>query len=287
MEYVPGFPPHPSKPAERIETLKRFREAGVQTQATISPLMPLADPEQFAKVLHAACDRVIVDHYDYGDGTHGARTRRTNFPQLLEQAGFGEWNNKEKLWEIRDILAGVLGKDRVLVSADGFNAVGKVQPAADPIAQPESSNRPMGIAPAHPALVQVDTKTANKPDEPPPQSPKKVEKRASGNVYESLRAYQWEKSEPLAVLHTYLPSIIERFYGQLPLPALGWGTSARGTLGWYLAHDDLSLNHRINLNSLYANRPFGEILRTLTHEIGHQWQYIHGKPGKNGYHNRG
>jgi hypothetical protein len=97
---------------------------------------------------------------------------------------------KEKLWEIRDILAGVLGEDRVLVSADGFNAVGQAQPSADPIARLETSNRPMSIAPAHPALVQVDTKTVIKPVEPPPHFPKQVEKRASGNVYESLRAYQ-------------------------------------------------------------------------------------------------
>ncbi len=57
MDRVLGFPPHPSRPAKRIETLKRFREAGVQTQATISPLMPLADPEQFAHALNTACNR--------------------------------------------------------------------------------------------------------------------------------------------------------------------------------------------------------------------------------------
>ncbi len=287
MEYVPGFPPHPSRPAKRIETLKRFREAGVQTQATISPLMPLADPEQFAKALHAACDRVIVDHYDYGDGTHGARTRRTNFPQLLEQAGFGEWNNKEKLWEIRDILAGVLGEDRVLVSADGFNAVGDTQNPDTPKAQPETTNLPMVVVSAKPVLVSTDTKATIKPVESPPSSRLNIEKSATGNVYESLRELQRKKSKPLAVLHDYLPHIIERFYDdELPLPALSWGTSSRSTLGWYLAQDDLTLSHRINLNKMHAKRPFGEILRTLTHEIGHQWEYIYGKPGKYGYHNR-
>jgi len=124
MDPVPGFPPHASRPAKRLETLKRFREAGIQTQATISPLMPLADTEMFARALDAACTRVIIDHYLLGDGTHGARTRRTNFLYLLEQAGFGEWSRIEKMWEVRDILAGVLGAERVLVSAEGFNAVG-------------------------------------------------------------------------------------------------------------------------------------------------------------------
>jgi DNA repair photolyase len=124
MDPVPGFPPHASRPFRRLETLKRFREAGVLTQATISPLMPLADPETFARDLDATCDRVIIDHYLLGDGSHGARTRRTNFLQLLEQAGFGEWSRIEKMWEVRDFLAHVLGAERVLVSAEGFNAVG-------------------------------------------------------------------------------------------------------------------------------------------------------------------
>ena len=251
MDRIPGFPPHPSRPAQRIETLKRFREAEVQTQATISPLMPLTDPEQFALALNTACNRVIIDHYEYGDGTHGARTKRTNFPQLLEQAGFGEWNNKEKLWEIRDILAGALGEDRVLVSADGFNAVGQVQTATHPVAHAEVTNLPMVIAPAKPALVVTNTKAVSKTVEAQPIIALNVEKSAIGDVYESLRELQRQKSKPLAVLHAYLPRIIERFYGELPLPALSWGTSSRGTLGWYLAQDDLTLSHRINLNKMY------------------------------------
>jgi len=124
MDPVPGFPPHASRPAKRLETLKRFRDAGIATQATISPLMPLADPQGFAHALDMACTRVVIDHYELGDGTHGARTKRTNFPQLLKQAGFSEWTRVEKMWEVRGLLARVLGPGRVLVSAQGFNAVG-------------------------------------------------------------------------------------------------------------------------------------------------------------------
>jgi DNA repair photolyase len=258
MDRIPGFPPHPSKPAQRIETLKRFREAGVQTQATISPLMPLADPEQFAHALNTACDRVIIDHYEYGDGTHGARTKRTNFPQLLDRAGFGEWNNKEKLWEIRDILAGVLGEARVLVSVEGFNAVGQAQTVADPVPQPETPNFPLDIEPATPVFVSAAQTASIHPVAAHPGS-RLNDNSAPQNVYESLKKHQEETSEPLAVLHTYLPPIIERFYGQLPLPALSWGVSWPGNLGWYVEKDGLSLSHRINLNSMYADRGTGSV----------------------------
>jgi hypothetical protein len=49
------------------------------------------------------------------------------------------------------------------------------------------------------------------------------EKDEPRNVYESLRDHQQSRSEKLRLLHTYLPPIIERFYGgELPLPALSW-----------------------------------------------------------------
>jgi DNA repair photolyase len=124
QERLPGLPPHACPPDKRIATLRRFRLRGVLTQAAVSPLLPLADPEAFARRLDEACDRVILDHYLIGDGSNGLRTRRTDFPRLLEMAGFGEWNRLEKLWEVKAVLDGVLGPSRVLVSRDGFNAVG-------------------------------------------------------------------------------------------------------------------------------------------------------------------
>jgi DNA repair photolyase len=126
MDHVPGFPPHASLPARRLKTLEKFRTRGVLTQATVSPLLPLLNPRQFACQLDAACDRVILDHYLIGDGSpNGWRTKRTTFAERLDQAGFGSWNQLTKLWEIRDQFVSVLGQDRVLIGADGFNSVGR------------------------------------------------------------------------------------------------------------------------------------------------------------------
>lgn len=109
---------------DRIKVLSQFYVAGVPAQATISPLMPIEDPYKFAESLSAACHRVIVDHYLIGDGSGGLRTRRTDFIQRLEEAGFSEWTKLEKLWGIREILCSVLGEGRVLVSCEGFNSAG-------------------------------------------------------------------------------------------------------------------------------------------------------------------
>lgn len=125
MEHIPGFPPHASSPACRLDVLEAFRARGIPTQATISPLLPLANPSAFARRLDAASDRVILDHFLIGDGSPGGwRTRRTGFPERLDAAGFGDWNDVSKLHEVRALLAAVLGEGRVLTSCEGFNTVG-------------------------------------------------------------------------------------------------------------------------------------------------------------------
>jgi hypothetical protein len=44
---------------------------------------------------------------------------------MLEQAGFGEWNDLKTFWAVKAIFERALGRDRVLVSAEGFNRVGE------------------------------------------------------------------------------------------------------------------------------------------------------------------
>jgi hypothetical protein len=125
LERLPGFPNHASPPFRRVATLRAFRQAGVPTQAAVSPLLPLANPENFARLLGGACDRVVLDHYLLGDGSkNGLRTKRTAFPAMLEAAGFGEWNGLAKFHEVRGVFERVMGAGRVHVSKAGFNAVG-------------------------------------------------------------------------------------------------------------------------------------------------------------------
>lgn len=109
-------------------------------------------------------------------------------------------------------------------------------------------------------------------------------------INSALREYQLDRDEALSMLHMYLPAIIERFYGgELPLPALSLEESRRGNLGSYREQDGLALCHRINVNSLYADRPLADHLMVIAHECGHLWQRLYGKPPRpphRGYHNK-
>ncbi len=44
--------------------------------------------------------------------------------------------------------------------------------------------------------------------------------------------------------------------------------------------------HEISLNPDMLNEPLEEVMGTLAHEMGHQWQWDHGSPPRNGYHDR-
>jgi DNA repair photolyase len=127
----PLFPPHAYPVRERLEALGALRARGVETVGVVSPLWPIDDVEGFARRLDAACGYVVVDHWRIGDGSRdGARTRQriachdASFPDLLERAGFGEWNRLEALERVVGVFRRVLGHDRVGVSRAGFHAAG-------------------------------------------------------------------------------------------------------------------------------------------------------------------
>lgn len=122
LERVPGLPPHASSPAERLEVLAAFRAAGVPTQAAVAPLLPLGDPDAFAAALDRAADRVVLDHWLIGDGSLGARTRRTGLVAALRDHGLAEWSELAALDRVRERLVARLGPGRVLVGQEGWNA---------------------------------------------------------------------------------------------------------------------------------------------------------------------
>lgn len=119
-----SFPNQAYSPRSRIQALHALRAAGLDSVATVSPLLPLDDPRRFAGELEQACTRVILDHYLLGDGSkEGQRTKQTALPRLLHEAGFEEWTTLEKFREIVDLFRIVFGEpERVGVSREGFNA---------------------------------------------------------------------------------------------------------------------------------------------------------------------
>jgi DNA repair photolyase len=118
------FPRQAYSPKSRIRALQTLRHKGLHTVATVSPLLPLNNPWQFATDLEESCDRVILDHYLLGDGSQeGQRTKRTLLPQFLKETGLETWSTLEKFYEIVSIFKQIFRDEgRVGISQKGFNA---------------------------------------------------------------------------------------------------------------------------------------------------------------------
>jgi DNA repair photolyase len=80
----------PSIP-QRLATLKRARDAGLNVQITVSPCLPFSDVETFGALLLSHSQRVIVDTYVSGDGQAGKRTATTQTPGIYTDQGWGDW----------------------------------------------------------------------------------------------------------------------------------------------------------------------------------------------------
>ncbi len=116
---LPGLPAPASPVRRRLEAAKRLKEAGIPVLITVSPLLPIADPERFFAEIAASADAVILDHFIGGDGTRdGARTLRTRLP-----AAMAEVSAESTSLTYRDRMAGIACRHlpgRVGVGGAGF-----------------------------------------------------------------------------------------------------------------------------------------------------------------------
>lgn len=85
-EEIPGLPPHASSIASRFAAAARMKQAGIRVIVTVSPLLPIADPESFFERIAQVADGVVIDHFIGGDGSpSGSRTLRTHLPEAMHR----------------------------------------------------------------------------------------------------------------------------------------------------------------------------------------------------------
>lgn len=83
-ESLPGLPPHASSIAARFAAAAELKSAGLRVVVTVSPLLPIAEPEDFFQRIARVADAVVIDHFIEGDGTPtGSRTLRTPLPRAM------------------------------------------------------------------------------------------------------------------------------------------------------------------------------------------------------------
>jgi DNA repair photolyase len=118
-EQIPGLPPHSSSVENRFQACARLRDAGLWTVVTVSPLLPIREPEGFFARIAQVADAVVLDHFIGGDGSpDGNRTLRTPLPAAMRQLAPGSTE-----LSYRDQMAAIARRHlpgRVGVNVDGF-----------------------------------------------------------------------------------------------------------------------------------------------------------------------
>jgi DNA repair photolyase len=116
---LPGLPPPAASVERRFAAAATLRAEGLRVVITVSPLLPIAEPERFFARIATTADAVVIDHFIGGDGTaSGARTRATALPEAM---GAVDPASLELAYRARMVAAAeAVMPGRVGVGIDGF-----------------------------------------------------------------------------------------------------------------------------------------------------------------------
>ncbi|WP_115990815.1 SPL family radical SAM protein [Cohnella lupini] len=105
--------------AARWKALKELREAGIDTQAAVSPVLPYSP--DFARMLADAAPRVVVDDYFGGDGSGGRRSEALGMRSLYDKNGWISWYDPSVAERLSIELRELMPEKAIGISAAGFS----------------------------------------------------------------------------------------------------------------------------------------------------------------------
>lgn len=100
----------------RLKALKQVHDAGITTQAAVSPALPYT-PE-FPKLLQGISDRIWIDTMTIGDGARGKRSERLGMPRLFAEHGLSDWYDEALHLRVKKDFAAHFPGDRIRVSKE-------------------------------------------------------------------------------------------------------------------------------------------------------------------------
>lgn len=98
----------------RMKSLKEIHDAGILTQAAISPILPFT--REFPKLLKGSVDRIWLDTLSLGDGSYGKRSKKLGMPELFEENNLSNWYREDLHEVMRKFFEKHFPKEMVHVS---------------------------------------------------------------------------------------------------------------------------------------------------------------------------
>ncbi len=112
--FTPSAPPI----AARFRAMRELREAGIRTQAAVSPILP--HTTDFAAKLVEAAPRIVVDDYFQGDGSGGRRSEALGMRGMYAEHGLAEWYDPSVARRLVGRIRMLAPEHEIGVSAQGF-----------------------------------------------------------------------------------------------------------------------------------------------------------------------
>ncbi|OZB98761.1 radical SAM protein [Paenibacillus sp. XY044] len=113
----------------RLNALQEVHEAGIRTQASISPVLPFTP--DFPKVLSGIADYVWIDTLLIGDGMLGKRSARLGMPALFEEHWLTPWYDKDIHHRVLKYFQKYFPPDRIRVSKEEAFPIKQAEAAKD------------------------------------------------------------------------------------------------------------------------------------------------------------
>ncbi|PKG24684.1 SPL family radical SAM protein [Niallia nealsonii] len=98
----------------RLKALKEVYDAGISTQASISPVLPFTP--DFPKVLAGIVDHIWIDTLSIGDGSMGKRSERLGMPNLFQEHELLKWYSKDIHVRVEKYFTKYFPSERIRVS---------------------------------------------------------------------------------------------------------------------------------------------------------------------------
>jgi DNA repair photolyase len=98
----------------RLKALREVYEAGLSTQASISPVLPFTP--DFPKILEGIVDHIWIDTLSIGDGAMGKRSETLGMPKLFEENELSRWYQKNLHLKVEKYFKKFFPSDMIRVS---------------------------------------------------------------------------------------------------------------------------------------------------------------------------
>ncbi len=105
--YAPGI-------SLRLKALRAAHDAGMSTQAALSPVLPFTP--DFPKALEGIVDRIWIDTLNIGDGSMGKRSEKLGMPRLFEAHELSKWYQKDIHFKVEKYFKKFFSSEMIRVS---------------------------------------------------------------------------------------------------------------------------------------------------------------------------